>query len=139
MSKLGRYSADRKKVATLAAGASTIAAAKCGTIFLVDCDTAATPTLPAVADAGAGWWCKFVNVDEGTEDIVITAPGAIMSVSTHSSQGGDVKALSAGGLTTITLNAANASTLGDQVEIFCDGTLYHALVHIDEDAAVTVA
>ena len=139
MTKLGRYSADRKKVATLAAGTSTIEAAKCGTLLLVDCDSASTVTLPAVAEAGAGWWIKFINVDEGTGTIAINAPAAIMSVSTHSSEGGDVKALSAGGQTTINLNVNDTSTLGDQIEIVCDGTLYHALVHVDRDNAITIA
>ena len=58
MSKLGRYSADRKKVETLAA-TKTITVADCGTLFI--CTTHnITGTLPDAATAGAGWWAKFI-------------------------------------------------------------------------------
>ena len=63
MSKLGRYSADRKKIETLDS-AVTLKEADCGTIFgLLSGSVAYTVTLPPLADAGRGWWCKFVYVD----------------------------------------------------------------------------
>ena len=61
MSKLGRYSADRKKIENLDA-AKTVLVADCGTIFMVtdSGDAGYTVTLPAPATAGKGWWAKFV-------------------------------------------------------------------------------
>ena len=60
MSKLGRYSADRKKVEELSAD-KTVEVAECGTIFMLASGSADySVTLPTVADAGQGWWAKFV-------------------------------------------------------------------------------
>ena len=94
MSKLGRYSADRKKVATLAAN-STGSQGQCGTIFLLNSGSAVTtnspkriagggymyflPPLSASAAAsggnatvaGQGWWAKFVVKAGGT----VSGPG----------------------------------------------------------------
>jgi hypothetical protein len=76
MSKLGRYSADRKKIKVLT-GAHTVTVAECGTIFgLASSSSGAyTVTLPKLAKAGAGWWCKFIaGVDgEDRQDWTITA------------------------------------------------------------------
>ena len=63
MSKLGRYSADRKKIQELTA-AYTVQVADCGTIFLLNSATEFATTLPTVAAAGKGWWCKFILLDD---------------------------------------------------------------------------
>lgn len=142
MAKSGRYSADRKKMEAAGSSDRTLAVHDCGTLFTLDADSAFTITLPAVAAAGKGWWVKFVNVDEGTETIAISAPSAIMSISTHSSTGGDVSTLnsSAGSLlTTINYNVNDSGKLGDQIEIICDGTYYHATVLMSEDNGISVA
>ena len=77
MSKLGRYSADRKKIETLNSDV-TLKEADCGTIFgLLSGSSAFTVTLPPLADAGRGWWCKFVYID--TMD-----NGANATISRHS-------------------------------------------------------
>ena len=62
MSKLGRYSADRKKVKQLTTTATNITEAGCGTHFMLNGNALSgdvTHTLPHPADAGAGWWCRF--------------------------------------------------------------------------------
>tara|TARA_Y100000034_G_C6523851_1_gene225555 strand:- start:8 stop:466 length:459 start_codon:yes stop_codon:yes gene_type:complete len=59
MSKLGRYSADRKKIKTISA-AKTVKASECGTIFdLSASSTAYSVILPDVATAGKGCWYRF--------------------------------------------------------------------------------
>ena len=63
MAKLGRYSADRKKVAVLTTTATEIKSSACGTIFMLDgTDYSANVvhSLPHPSEAGAGWWCKFI-------------------------------------------------------------------------------
>ncbi len=57
MSKLGRYSADRKKVTALTTTATNITLAECGTLFMLDGTSYGadvTHTLPHPNDAGAG-------------------------------------------------------------------------------------
>jgi hypothetical protein len=94
MSKLGRYSADRKKVATLSS-TTTGSHAQCGTLFLLNSGSATTinspgriagggylyflPPLSASAAAtggnatvaGQGWWAKFVVKAGGS----VSGPG----------------------------------------------------------------
>ena len=63
MSKLGRYSADRKKITVLTTTATEIQPGACGTIFMLDgTDYSETMvhSLPHPSEAGAGWWCKFI-------------------------------------------------------------------------------
>ena len=140
MAKLGRYSADRKKIEALGASSRTLAAKHCGTIFTVDGDEAITVTLPAVADAGEGWWAKFILTDEGTGTTTFTFPATTASIHCNSSTGGDVNALNSDGAfkTTINYNVNDTGTLGDQIEILCDGTYYHVLVNMDADDCITI-
>ena len=51
MAKLGRYSADRKKIEALSAS-KTLAVADCGTNFTLEGNTAFTITLPSSPSAG---------------------------------------------------------------------------------------
>ena len=63
MSKIGRYSADRKKIEALTAS-KTATVADCGTVFTAVGDAAVVLTLPAIADAGNGWWCNTATTDD---------------------------------------------------------------------------
>ena len=72
MSKLGRYSADRKKVESIT-GDLSLTAADCGTLMVLNIASGCTVTLPSVAEAGKGWWVRFVigtNVSSNT--VIIT-------------------------------------------------------------------
>ena len=63
MSKIGRYSADRKKVETLTTTGKEITVADCGTLFFLDGSSYSgdvTHQVPHPGDAKNGWWCKFV-------------------------------------------------------------------------------
>ena len=141
MSKIGRYSADRKKVEALGTASRTLAVHDCGTVFTMDGDEALTVTLPTVAVAGKGWWAKFILTDEGTGTTVFTFPSAAASIHCNSSTGGDVNGLNSDGAfkTTINYNANDTGTLGDQIEVLCDGTYYHVLVNMDADNGITIA
>ena len=58
MSKLGRYSADRKKIQDVDTTNATITVdvADCGTIFVLkNSATAITMNMPAASKAGKGW------------------------------------------------------------------------------------
>ena len=122
MSKLGRYSAQRRKVEV--AATKTVTKADCGTMFTCGAATA-TMTLPTVAEAGAGWWAEFW-VNDNTAATTIVSPGtdlmygfAIVGVDNQATF--EIAAVAAGGETIVLTTAA---VLGDHVRIWCDGTNY---------------
>jgi len=143
MSKLGRYSADRKKIEALDCFASanlaiTIDAAQCGTIFVCtpagdDANEGATITLPSEADAGKGWWCKFIlnaaiatDSDDNGNIIIQNAAGDTddMIVSIPADAGADGSGAADGASVTFVEGSAAA---GDEVEVICTGDRW--LVH----------
>ena len=90
MAKLGRYSADRKKIEAVSSDL-TLKAADCGTIFMLGSGSVAggegdyTITLPKLSgssdNAGNGWWAKFtvqggngVAGPANTDDVIIRVP-----------------------------------------------------------------
>ena len=147
MAKLGRYSADRKKIQELTA-AYTVQVADCGTIFLLNSATEFATTLPAVADAGKGWWCKFIvkAAPASADYTIVKASGdaatVIHGVSAYSSGSVDVAALdladttSGTGEQTITIKDGKAKQ-GDQIELICDGENYYATCLMKDPAAIT--
>ncbi len=141
MAKLGRYSANRMKVASLTTTATAIQPAACGTLFVLDgADYSAdvTHSLPHPSEAGAGWWCKFVVKGEGSskvldedgDDCHIKVRGAGVStyvddtlvVFVTEGKGDDQK---------LTDNDADFLTIkgealaGTNFEVICDGSLYY--------------
>jgi len=64
MAKLGRYSAQRRKVEAIdASGADatkTVEVHDCGTLFAIDATNDVTITMPSIGSAGNGWWCEFL-------------------------------------------------------------------------------
>ena len=75
MAKLGRYSADRKKIEALTAS-KTVEVAECGTVFTADpTGGAITVTLPTPAVAGKGWWIKVHRITDHANDVTIAVGG----------------------------------------------------------------
>ena len=132
MAKLGRYSADRKKIKALTAS-HTVTVAECGTIFIVDPDGAtANITMPSAADAGAGWWCKIVLAEsDGPADedldqkVNIGFDGQRLYGQTFGSDG-DTGTQALVGSNHDFINVANDASSGDSVEIFSDGSSWYA-------------
>ena len=125
MSKLGRYSADRKKVEAVTATKS-IGAAQCGTIFTVtEAGTAIVLTLPTVGDAGAGWWCRFVLIANAgsTTNVTIdqsTSDTANIFLAQTNIDGANVQ-LAGDGVVFDTSESVN----GDWGEIWTDGNKWY--------------
>ena len=143
MAKLGRYSADRKKVESIT-GDLSLKAADCGTLMVLNIASGCTVTLPSVAEAGNGWWVRFVigtNVSSNT--VVITEKtsedtdvliGGINELEFDTSDDGP----STTGATTITI--ANAlDTVGDFVEFICDGSKFYFHGQTKLDGCMTIA
>ena len=141
MSKLGRYSADRKKIEDLIA-AKTVTVADCGTIFTLNSATEFATTLPTVADAGKGWWCEFwvkaapsganyTVVTNGSENVIegnvlATAAGRPADTATAGTSGD-----------TITFVGSQA-VVGDHVRLVCDGTNFWVTGFASGSAAITL-
>ena len=128
MAKLGRYSAQRLKIEALTS-AKEITVADCGTVFTCGAE-AATHTLPQIAKAGKGWWCRIVLDDEtaavafqqNAADDADQMVGHVKSfVDNAVPQLSPQTEGTAFDLITFTANAVQ----GDWVEIYTDGTLWY--------------
>ena len=110
---------------TGAAGATALTHDDSGTLFIVDCQTAAhTFTLPALK---AGFNMKIIMaVAAQDNDLVVTAPGDNMITYTkHDDADGDAaNKIVTNTFTTVTINADTVAAVGTRVEIYCDGTNY---------------
>jgi hypothetical protein len=127
MSKLGRYSADRKKIKSIT-GTKTVSVAECGTIFMLSDSGGSgyTITMPTVAAAGEGWWCKMiVNCaagaslnNSGGEDITFATEDdtdfIVLQLDVNSSLVADDAA--------DVLTIDHTATKGTYLEWICDGT-----------------
>ena len=139
MAKLGRYSADRKKIEALSAS-KTLAVADCGTIFTLEGNSAFTITLPTAASAGKGWWCKFIaNADHNNADHVITRHGDdsnnihVICVNT-----GAVITSASSPQLKITLEGAQTE-IGDQLEFVTDGSSWFVTAICNSATAFAIA
>ena len=97
-------------------------------------------TLPSVADMGEGWNCRFiVGTAFDTSDWVITATAAVMKGGINELEVDDTEdgpSTVAGTSITIELGF---ETLGDYVELMCDGTSIFINGQSKLDGAFTLA
>ena len=138
MAKLGRYSADRKKVATLTNAATTTGVeAQCGTVFIATGASGATTyVLPAIATAKAGWWCKVIKSGAA-------GAGGTIVVSAHANDGatpmvGIESSLTSVAITGDDITLADGTDPGALVEVICDGSqwLVHAVASTAADVTI---
>ena len=146
MDKLGRYSADRKKIEALTA-AKTVEVADCGTVFTLGTAGGFAVVLPNASDCGAGWWCKFI--------VKVSPTGGNYTIDASSGDGNNlhgVTAYSSGSIDVASLDLAdstngtavdritivqNKAKIGDQVELVSDGALWYVTGMTKDPAAVT--
>ena len=93
-----------------------------GKTFLVSGGAQAITLLPA-ADLIKGWNCKFITIASPSGDKTIGAGSTIIHVASANGSG-DAGGVSDGTAKTNVLIKA-ASQAGNQVNILCDGSLYH--------------
>tara|TARA_R100000808_G_scaffold9825_1_gene26613 strand:- start:1249 stop:1680 length:432 start_codon:yes stop_codon:yes gene_type:complete len=129
MSKLGRYSAQRRKVESVTASKS-LEVHDCGTIVMLNAAAGLTVTLPSVADAGNGWWVKVIIGTNCTSNSYIITEKTSADTNVLVSQFNELETddtedgPSSTGHTTITFGNA-VDTVGDFVEIVCDGSKFY--------------
>ena len=133
MSKLGRYSADRKKVEDLSAD-KTVGVHDCGTLFTLSTATGLTASLPTPTNAGAGWWCKFIvntDVTDGSYAYMIKSDasdihGTNLATSGSHTDGSSINSDGTAGTAVDIIEIKAACKVGDQVELVTDGTTWFA-------------
>ena len=139
MAKSGRAFADRKKIEDLT-GAKTVEVHDCGTIFTLNAAAGGAIVLPDAAQAGAGWWCKFILGTKNT--------GGAWTIDASSGDGNNVYNIvldeaggnedshgaTAGDLISIT---ANTGEIGCQVELVTDGSSWFATSISNATGAIT--
>lgn len=148
MAKSGRAFADRKKIQAIAAAETlSVTVADCGTVFTCAGGNGVSAiTLPTIADAGPGWWCKFVLIaDQGTgavtvsaasgdEDTIVAANYGGLGDSTNADNVGSDAAADS-----VTFVASKALA-GDSLEFICTGSKWLLQAFsTDGDAAITLA
>jgi len=131
MSKLGRYAAQRRKVEDLAtAGNYSVQVADCGTMFTIGA-AATTVVLPLMANAGKGWWCRFVvNNETASVTIAQHASDTANQMVGHILSYGDAAApvmvpQAAAGTAFDLVTFVDTVLQGDWVEFWTDGTLWY--------------
>ena len=116
-----------------------------GKVLFLNATTEFTTTLPSVADAGAGWNCKFivkgapsgaayVVTEKTADDTNIIITNVISELETDDGEDGPSNT----GHTTITF-ADGVAIAGDWVELLCDGTNYYCTGQTKADGGITLA
>lgn len=133
---------NRRGVKTLTSAAS-VEAHDCGTIFRLNSATGFTVTLPTVAQAGAGWWAKFVVTTAPTSgNHVVTEDGAtdtnvlvggINELEVDTNDDGPYTA----GATQVNF-IANVAAKGDFVLVECDGVNFIISGQTNADGGTTI-
>ena len=129
----------RKNVHSLTA-AYTVLASDSGKDFILDASAGVAITLPSAADMGNGWNCRFfVGTAFDTSNWQITATAAVMKggINELEVDTSDDGPSTVGG-TTITFELG-AETLGDYVELMCDGTSIFINGQTKLDAGISLA
>ena len=114
-----------------------------GKTFSLELAGGFTVTLPTVAQAGAGWNCRFmvgivpttayiITEDTGTDTDKLM--GGINELEVDTGQDGPYGTA----FTLITLVASAKTSLGDYVDIFCDGTFFQVRGQAKLDDGMTL-
>ena len=113
--------------------------AQTGTSFVLDGAAGKVITMPSAALMGSGFNCKFiVGTAFDTTDWVVTFTAAIGEGGIYERVNDEVSDPSTTGATTITFELG-AETVGDFVELECDGTKVYINGAATADAAISFA
>ena len=121
---------------------TSLTPADSGKVFFLNSATEFTVTLPSIADAGAGFNCKFiVKAAPSSADYVVTEKTSADTnaiITNGINELTDSVGPSNTGHTTITF-ADGVAIKGDWVELLCDGTSWYATGQTKADGGITLA
>ena len=113
-----------------------------GKVFFLNSATEFTVTLPSIADAGAGFNCKFiVKAAPSSADYVVTEKTSADTnaiITNGINELTDSVGPSNTGHTTVTF-ADGVAIAGDWVDLLCDGTNWYATGQTKADGGITLA
>ena len=130
----------RKKVVALTAD-TTIDKDDCGHVYTLGTAGGIDVTLPNAADAGPGWWARFIVKVAPTTAYLINATagdGDNMYGSVMNSEGGAGDLTNGTGTDVLTF-VANKAQIGDYIEIFTDGTNWYCQIQAEQNDAITLS
>ena len=121
---------------------TSLTPADSGKVFFLNSATEFTVTLPSVADAGAGFHCKFIvkAAPSGADYVVTekTSADTNVVITNGINELTDSVGPNNTGHTTITF-ADGVAIAGDWVELLCDGTNWYATGQTKADGGITLA
>jgi len=140
----GATFAHKKKVVNLTA-AYQLLEEDSGKILMLNSATEFATTLPAIADAGIGWYCKIVVdaapssasytvVEKASDDTNVIIVNGINELEVDTADDGVYNA----GCTTLTF-ADGVAVQGDFIDIWCDGSNYYVSGQTKADGGLTAA
>ena len=140
----GATFAHKKKVVNLTA-AYQLLEEDSGKILMLNSATEFATTLPSIADAGIGWYCKIVVdaapssasytvVEKASDDTDVIIVNGINELEVDTSDDGVYNA----GCTTLTF-ADGVAVQGDFIDIWCDGSNYYVAGQTKADGGLTAA
>ena len=133
---MGRVFFNTRKHIHNLTGAYTVLASDSNKEFILNAAAGAAITLPSAADMGEGWNCKFrTGLAFATSDWVITATAAVIRGGIYERVNDETDDSSSAAATTITFELG-AETVGDYIELMCDGT--HIYVNGGATAAAAI-
>jgi len=135
--EMGEGTLESHKIGVEALTAAvTLKASDSGKVFTLGTSGGFTVTLPAVTETG--WHAQFyVKVAPGTAYIITGGTADKMVGTIHSSTGGNADSETTAGADNINFVASTA-TIGDRVDIVCDGTHYYVQGFCDADGGITL-
>lgn len=140
-----KYGFKGRKVVEELTAASTLLPEDSGKIFMLNSATEFTTTLPAIADAKVGWWCRFiVKAAPSGANYVVTENTTYDTnkILTNGISEGEVDtgtdALYNATHTTVSF-ADGVAVAGDWCELICDGTNYYCRGYTNADGGITLA
>ena len=120
---MGRVFFNTRKHMQSLTAAYTVLASDSNTSFILDASAGVAITLPSASDMGEGWHCRFIiGTAFDTSNYVITATAAVMKggINELEVDTSDDGPSTVGGTTVDFVHSLE--TIGDYVDLMCDGT-----------------
>ena len=120
--------------------ARTLTANDSGKIFTLDQDASFDITLPAAADAGAGWHAKFILTDAGSGTVKVIPDSSEDTLFGRfaPADDGTAGASAESGVDELIWVASTAAP-GDWAELMCDGSNYYVYGVMHDNDHMTLA
>ena len=118
MAKQGFATSDRRKI-EIVPGDKAVEVHDCGTVFVTTgtLGTVQAFTLPAISQAGEGWWCRIVTGAKSTANNTVTMAAGDTASMVHVGVAGTAAYSKSGAdPDVVTIDHTDSEEVGDEVE-----------------------